>query len=326
MREPIVVASGADSGYARALSVMLRSLRERLDPARALELHVIDGGLRAGDRERLEAGLDARTTLRWHSPDRTRFAGLPLWGRMSPATYDKLQVVDLLPRGIERALWLDADLLLLDDPAKIWDRDLGTHSTLAAQDAVVPFLAARFGLADAEARRHPPCTKYFNAGVLLFAPGRWREREVVPRAFDYLRHHRDSVSFWDQEGLNAALIGDWLELEARWNVNVDQATRHGRGRHATSPWHGEASLLHYCGRQKPWRFPGRSASFAIYYEVLDRTDAAGWRPEPSWTWRALDGYSRSRLRPLLLPLERLWMACEQRFTRRYLIPEKAPRP
>jgi lipopolysaccharide biosynthesis glycosyltransferase len=317
-REPIVVASGADSGYARALSVMLQSLGERLDAARTLELHVIDGGLRAGERARLEAGLDARTTLRWHSPDPTRFAGLPLWGRMSPATYDKLQVVDLLPREIERALWLDADLLVLDDLAKIWDRELEERSTCAVQDSVVPFLASRFGLAGAEARRHPPGTKYFNAGVLLFAPRRWREREVVPRALDYLRRFRDSVSFWDQEGLNAALAGDWLELEPRWNLNVDQAT-HGRRRDGAATLREEASVLHYCGRQKPWRYPGRNASFALYYEVLDRTGGAGWRPAPSWTWRALDGYSRSHLRPLLLPLERFWMSCEQRFTRRYLI-------
>lgn len=325
-RDSIVVVSGADSGYARALSVMLQSLGERLDAARALELHVIDGGFRAGERERLEAGLDARTTLQWHSPDRTRFAGFPLWGRMSPATYDKLQVVDLLPRGIERALWLDADLLVLDDLAKIWDRDLEGRSTCAVQDCVVPFLASRFGLAGAEARRHPPRTKYFNAGVLLFSPGRWRELEVVPRALDYLRRFRDSVSFWDQEGLNAALVGDWLELEPRWNFNVDHATQHDRRHDGALKLRAEASVLHYCGRQKPWRYPGRSASFALYYEVVDRTGAAGWRPAPSWAWRALDGYSRSNLRPLLLPLERLWMTCEQRFTRHYLNPARAPAP
>jgi lipopolysaccharide biosynthesis glycosyltransferase len=324
-REPIVVASGADSGYARALSVMLKSLGERLDAARSLELHVLDGGLRPGERELLEAGLDARTTLSWHSPDRARFAGLPLWGRMSPATYDKLQVVDLLPSGVERAIWLDADLLVLDDLAKIWDRDLAERSTLAAQDSVVPFLASRFGLAAAEARRHPSRTKYFNAGVLLFAPGRWREREVVPRALDYLRRYRDRVSFWDQEGLNAALVGDWLELDPRWNLNVDRAAQDGR-EDGVPALRAKASLLHYCGRQKPWRYPGRSASFALYYEVLDRTGAAGWRPAPTWTWRALDGYSRSHVRRLLMPLERLWMMGEQRFTRRYTPSARIPAP
>ena len=38
---------------------------------------------------------------------------MPLWGRMSATTYQKLTLGEWLPVEIERALWLDCDMLVL---------------------------------------------------------------------------------------------------------------------------------------------------------------------------------------------------------------------
>ena len=317
-RETVVVASGADAAYARALAVVARSICRRLDPACALELHVADGGLGDAGRTAVRAGLDARATVAWHAPPRACLAGLPVWGRMSPATYDKLLLLDSLAELAERAIWLDADLLVLDDLAALWRSETAGRSALAAQDAVVPWLDSPFGLAACEARRHPTRSKYFNAGVVVVDLARWRRERVVARAFDYLRRHRATVSFWDQEGLNASLAGDWGELEPRWNVNVDESLAGELGAADPTRLRAAASILHFCGRQKPWRSLSSGSASVLYYEVLDETAAAGWRPGSTLAARLRERYAGSRWRRGLRPVERLWMAWEHRATRRYL--------
>jgi lipopolysaccharide biosynthesis glycosyltransferase len=118
--EPLVIACAADRHYALPLAVMLRSVVANLDARRALKVYVVDGGLDEGTRSRISASLSERVTLHWIAPERSGFVDLPLWGRMTIATYDKLTIDRWLPESEGRVLWLDCDLLALADLARLW--------------------------------------------------------------------------------------------------------------------------------------------------------------------------------------------------------------
>jgi lipopolysaccharide biosynthesis glycosyltransferase len=293
----VVVATTADAAYACPLAVMLRSVADRLSPAHHLEAHVIDGGLGETLRARVEASLPpGRTTLCWHPADPHRLAGLPLWGRMTVTTYNKLLVPALVPARVARALWLDADVLAQADVAALWSADLGGVSVRAVRDPVVPCVGARFGVAAWRDLGLAAAAPYFNAGVLVMDLAKWRAEGVGDRALEYLRRHWRQVYFWDQEGLNAVLAGRWAPLEPAWNWSP------GLGAPGVQP-----RLVHFAGNLKPWRYGGRSRWHDLYYAAVDRTDWRASRPAPALGgW--LSSYGASPLRRGLLPLERSYMA------------------
>ena len=140
------VVCAADAGYAMPLATMLRSLLSRLRQGSHLALHVVDAGIRADDWARLEelcrgGGVE----LRRHEPVESDLAGLPTWGRMSSTTYHRLMLPRLLPH-LDRAIWLDCDLLVEADVTDLWELDLEDGALLAAEDQLVPLVSSRYGV------------------------------------------------------------------------------------------------------------------------------------------------------------------------------------
>jgi len=104
-RESTVVLSCAvDGSWALPLAVMLRSAETHLAPGRHLVAHVIDGGLSETDRVRVQRSLGPRTQIKWHAADRSKLSRVPLWGHVSPSTYDRLTIGRILPSDVSRIL------------------------------------------------------------------------------------------------------------------------------------------------------------------------------------------------------------------------------
>jgi lipopolysaccharide biosynthesis glycosyltransferase len=270
-RPTVVVVTGADAAYAIPLAVMLRSLVDALSPRYGIDAYVIDGGLGDVLRARIEQSLPrGRANLHWHVPDARCFGELPLWGRMTTATYFKLLMPSVLPPAVTRALWLDADVLAAGDVAALWHADVERFPVRAVPDSVVTTIGARFGVAAWRQLGLPSTAPYFNAGVMLVNVAWWRSHAVAAQAFGYLRRYWRDVYFWDQEGLNAILATQWAALDAAWNW---------------SPSFGAAGvvprLIHFAGNVKPWRYRGGSTWHDLYYATLDLTAWRGWRPPRS---------------------------------------------
>lgn len=299
---PLVIACAANGRYALPLAVMLRSALAHVSPATAIDIYVVSDGIDRAARDRVIASLPPATSVHWVERPRDEFAGLPNWGRMALTTYHKLTLGAWLPAHVTRAIWLDCDVLVTGDLARLWALDLGANVALAAQDVVVPRVSSRFGIAGYRDLGMSPDTKYFNAGVMLVDVARWRREDVAGRAQGYLRRFGKRVWFWDQEALNATLAGRWGALDPRWNWNplIDRLAM--RDPQAADPW-----IIHFSGNLKPWTYRGTSPRHALYNEWLEQTAWRGFRPARSWRGRALAAYESSRLRALLYPLEQFQM-------------------
>jgi lipopolysaccharide biosynthesis glycosyltransferase len=306
--DPVVVACASDQHYIRPLAAMLRSVVDNFSGGRPLEFFIIQSGISQSDRERIVAGWPVNARATWIETSESEFAGLPLWGRMPVSTYYKLALPDLLPESTGRALWLDSDVIVLDDIAVLWDTDHGKLPLAAVQDPIVPRVSSACGIRNWRQLGLEPSSKYFNAGVMLIDVDAWRAERVAERAMDYLKRHHRSVTFWDQEGLNVALAGRWMVLESRWNHNASIPARRAA---AELP-----SIAHFAGGLKPWRYPTRDQLRSLYYVYLDRTAFAGWRPEPGVAGDAIAFYEHSGLRMLLYPVENVGMRIVRRLSRR----------
>ncbi|HUP19077.1 MAG TPA: glycosyltransferase family 8 protein [Gemmatimonadota bacterium] len=327
---PVVIACAADERYVMPLAVMLASLTARLEPSRPVSVYVLSRGIAEEDRRRLAGSLQRDDVdLHWLDVTTGAFSDLPVWGRMSTATYHRLMLPALLPPSIDRLIWLDCDLVVNADLARLWAEPLEGWHALAVQDMIVPSVSSPDGIAGHAELGLDPAARYFNAGVMVVNLDLWRRDDVAGRVTDYLRAHGKDVVYWDQEGLNVVLAGRWRELDPRWNQNASVCGRSFyRPRHLDAdtyrrvvedPW-----IVHFSGNLKPWALhdtgdPAR----ALYFRWLDRTPWAAWRPARTVWSTAVAAYERSRARDLIYPAEkgvlglaRRWSAGRRRRSRR----------
>jgi lipopolysaccharide biosynthesis glycosyltransferase len=299
-RDPAIVCA-ADDAYALPLTVMVRSVLDNLDPSRRLRLFVIDGGLAPASRRRALASWNPeRIEVSWIPVAGGGFAWLRNRSYLSPMTFERVRLGRLLPRELDRVLYLDCDLVVPGDVGELWDRDLGGALCLAVPDMPRPFIDAARILGDVAALvsrglvARPiagyerfaldPTASYLNAGVLLIDLAAWRRERVGERLLDCLEANHRAFPCQDQDALNAVLAGRWERLELRWNLAVDGWVHElwrqlPGGVEELQAAQEEPGVLHYWGSRKPWHLWRPSTPAQAVYDRYRRCTA--WRGWPA---------------------------------------------
>lgn len=208
--------------------------------------------------------------------------GFPIVGFTRKATWYRVFLPELLPE-VSRVLYLDADVIVLDDLRELWAVELGDR-LLAAVTNVPQWDHAERPAAIGMA----PGVEYFNAGVLLLNLEQMRREQTGPALRDYIRRNASRLEWRDQDALNLVLGHRRLALDPRWNVmnslllypwagevlgeaavaeaRERPAIRHFEGQSINKPWHylcdHEMRELYFALRRRtPWprvRIEGRT--------------------------------------------------------------------
>jgi lipopolysaccharide biosynthesis glycosyltransferase len=219
--ETIHFMVGADKNYALPLAVTVRSALTHLDKSRSVCVTIIDGGLGDDCLAWILPGLQGvhpRAEIRVMPMQMSSFDGLDV-GHYSAATYLRLISPDFVPDGIERMLFLDSDVLVTGDLAKLWDFPLKDHPFWAVED-FSPNLYEIELLSKFPEFNLPLGKLYCNAGILLFNMPRWRAMNMRQKTMDLLKDYSFKFSFVDQDALNAVARGDWGRLSINWNLQI----------------------------------------------------------------------------------------------------------
>jgi lipopolysaccharide biosynthesis glycosyltransferase len=295
---PVVCA--VNESYVLPLAVMLESVKAHLGANYRPVLYLIHAGLPKGSLATISALVETHPLI--PSPALLRTA--PADSHFPPESSFLLLLPDLLPPHLERILFLDADTLVLEDLAKLWETPLEDFAVAAAADSAIPRCSSPRGVKNWQARGIAAESPYFNGGVMLIHLARWRERRVTPRVLEYLEATGAEVDFLHQEALNAVLWNDWKPLHPRWNLLGSLAGRAFEPT-ASAAWR-EPGIVHFAGRMKPWRVPIGGPFNAAYWRVLQRILPLIPRHPPTLRERMQSVYDRY-LRFAAYPLERyLW--------------------
>jgi len=293
---PIVMAS--DENFAMPLATMLRSLAESNSPHWPLNVTVLTDVFSHEGRRLVQASLPMGSVqLRWQVIDLKRYEDFRPMSYLSKMTYARFQIDEVFDTDVERVIYLDADMLVLDDILPLAKADL--------QGAIVGAVADRY--IDGARRRGvepypggvPNVSRYFNAGVLVIDLGQWRRRQITQRAVKYLADFPESP-YSDQDALNVACDSAWCELNAKWNFQQHFAFRITRMPHADRP-----AIVHFITSAKPWKPSSLNCNASLYESFRDRTAFRRSRREKiaafsetllqsirqRW-WRLASGYKR----------------------------------
>jgi len=260
-----------DEGYLGPLRTMLLSLRanNRAGSIRAWLLH------RGIPQVALESIADfcgrIEIELAPRMVDQALFAHTRSSERYPQEMYYRMLAPHVIDADIDRALYLDPDILIINPLAPLFDIELGDCVFAAAShtDAVHPATALNNVRLNTN-------ELYFNTGVILMDMRRAKALIDPDEIFAFAREHKRKLLFPDQDIFNALYGECTLPVPDQvWNYDArkypDNIIR--TGGEATLDWvMDNTAILHFCGRDKPWapKYRGQFAALYKHYATLAR--------------------------------------------------------
>ena len=222
-----------------------------------------------------------KVVLDIHEVDASRLSGVFVDKHLSKEAYLRFLAAEVLPETLDRVVYLDCDLVVLDDIFELYDTDLNGMAIGAVEDARWADGATESRLARLGAR---PGAPYVNSGVLVLDLHTWRRDNLARDLFAFVAEHGSLLLRHDQDALNVVLQDRIRLLDKRWNVQTlmfspaarkmllpeDEAAKQAR-RHP--------GIVHYSTGSKPWAFraPGRRKH--IYFGFREATAWRAARPQ-----------------------------------------------
>lgn len=296
MRHAIVTTSS--DLFALPATVMLRSLADHLSGRAAMDVYVLDCGISQASRRKMRRSLSpAWVRLHFISMNPDDFAGFRDEGHFSLNTYARLFVGRMLPDSLERIVFLDGDMLLLDDVAVLATMDLQGRSLAAVQDPVAGRVGRSAQMMHWQGWDVPEGTSVFNAGLMVMDLRRLRAEGTLETAIEVARQHPERMQWHDQDALNYVLRGNYLEIDPAWNVLPQvyyppNSADVVYNKETVINCINNPKILHFSGGRRPWKGPGRHWREAEFYRYLYRT---AWRNDvycAPWMGRGNTGWTK----------------------------------
>lgn len=249
MNREIPIFFTIDDGYAPFLAVALNSAIKNSNPDRCYKAIVLHQGLNETNIQKLNA-LETDNFKIELTPMRANFEALD--DRMSNrlrcdyftlTIYFRLFIPAMFPQ-YDKGIYIDSDVVLTEDIAKLYDTDMGDNFIGACNDlsiADIPPLVAYTENAIGVKKQ-----EYVNSGVLLMNLKKMRERDLEGHFLNLLNtYHFDSIAP-DQDYLNAMCNGKIYYLDESWDAMPNDA----------KPPLKKTCLIHYNLFSKPWCYDG----------------------------------------------------------------------
>ena len=274
--EPLHLAAAFDQYYRAPFYAWLYSvLAHHTD--QPVHFHLIAKDIPETEKQKI-ASIAQGHAVTFYPIDEQAAARFVLASKWTQAVYYRLYFPFLLPRSIERLLYLDVDTIVLTNLSDFYRLDLEGKPLAAVYDNYVktqPLLGI-----------HEP-GNYFNSGVMLMDLKRWREMKISEDAIDYLLKYPESIRFVDQCGLNAILVNRWKKLDACYNFMYSYVPEEASLKELKGILQ-DKYVVHFT-LQRPWEMLCKNRLRFLYFQYLKNwsgrtsnyTDFA-WRKIPSW--------------------------------------------
>lgn len=258
-----------DEGYLGPLRTMLLSLRAN-NRAENIRVWILHRGIPQVVLESLAVFCGRiKIELAPRMVDQALFAHARSSERYPQEMYYRMVAPHVIDADIDRALYLDPDILIINPLAPLFDIELGDCVFAAAShtDAVHPATALNNVRLNTN-------ELYFNTGVILMDMTRAKALIDPDEIFAFATEHERKLLFPDQDIFNALYGERTLPVPDQvWNYDArkypDNIIR--TGGEATLDWvMNNTAILHFCGRDKPWapKYRGQFAALYKHYATL----------------------------------------------------------
>ncbi len=198
------------------------------------------------------------------------FAGFPTSKRYPLQIYYRLAAPLLLPEQLDRILYLDVDLVVINPLTELYNSDFGNNYYIACSHTKE--ILTRINQLRLDASEEAP---YVNTGVLLMNLPPLRKELSIQDIRNYAQEKMHTFILPDQDIL-CALHGEHIGLVdtlkynlSDWMLFRENARLSLSGKPTLDEdWvRKNAVIIHYCGKNKPWK-ETYIGSLGVFYKEL----------------------------------------------------------
>ncbi len=261
---PIHIALTFDDGYWAPAYTTMRSICMVSHRPAEIVFHLMHVGL----SDRHKADLAAVTAefgaqLVYYDLDalgilKERIAKLPRVGMHinTPIVYTRLFLTDIVPKDIERLVFIDSDMMVRAPIETLYDMDLEGFPFAAASD---PYRTGFQTGRDLKAKRYYSTRDlFFNAGLLVIDTRKMAQTDIVGTILQLLTPDEVAGLYYDQDMLNIVFRNNWRVLDKLWNMQNPLPAHE-----ILDPF-----VVHYTGIHKPWLLFKKPAFKRMYRHMM----------------------------------------------------------
>ena len=244
-KKNIPIFFACDDNYLPYLSVTLASIEAHASDEHEYDIYVLTEGFSAEGEERLLnmplPHLTVKTVNVNHMIENIKEQIKPrLRDYYSPSIFYRIFIPSLFPE-LDKAIYLDCDIVLTDDIAKLFFEDIGDNILGAiADESIAP--VADFARYVDEVIGSPEGV-YINSGVLVINAAAYREAKIEEKIIHLINKYNFDTVAPDQDYLNFLCRGRIHYFGMGWNKQP-----HYRSDFDNNDLH----LIHYNMFEKPW--------------------------------------------------------------------------
>ncbi|ANE52448.1 glycosyltransferase family 8 protein [Flavisolibacter tropicus] len=282
--DSIHLAIAFDQNYLTPFYALIASVFEN-NKGNRIVIHCIATGLQEEQLDQIKQYVDNKKgEICFYTIDEQAASKFVLVSKWTSAVYYRLYFPLLVSAEVKKLLYLDTDILVLQDLTKLFKTDLEQYPVAAVYDNYVK-LAPQLGIHKEGG--------YFNSGVLLMNIEQWKKQQISEKAFQFLMDHPEKINFVDQDALNAVLINNWKPLDSRYNTMYSSIPENSSRKQLSLLTH-KIAVLHFT-LQRPWQLLCRNRYRHLYFFYLKKSPLKRYKKYTDFQWKKIPGLVQLRL-------------------------------
>jgi lipopolysaccharide biosynthesis glycosyltransferase len=252
----IDIAACIDRHFVMPTGVMMQSVCVN-NPDVDIMFHIIvNDDITDGDKRDLEdvtAPFCGKSVVFYRASEYIKNIDFPALENspLTEVTYYRLWLAEMLPKEVEKVLYLDGDIIVRHSLLPLWNTDIEGYAVAAVPDS-------REGQAEFYRRlNYSHSLGYFNAGVLLVNLKFWRGCHVQTDFVRFIREFSDIIKFYDQDVLNCLFKESKVILPLTYNLTsafLWKEPEFNTGKYVEELASAliDPVVVHFASPEKPW--------------------------------------------------------------------------
>lgn len=249
MSEKINVFLASDDNYAKWLGGVIISLIQ--SSKHPLDIYIASHHISNENKQKLESLQTAHAKINLFEIDEKIFANCYYTKRFPIASLIRMVIASVLP-DINKIIWLDSDILVVDDLWDLFNTPIEGYLLAACKDMNSDDCLKLIGLDDGF---------YVNSGVLVMNLDLIRKQNIENKLLDIISHKQ--LSFPDQDTINLVCHNQIVELPKKYNSM--------QAKYRTP----DDKIIHYMW-DKPWKTLSSAWEYKMFWQIFKNSP---WKNE-----------------------------------------------
>ena len=261
-----------NSNYLNVLVVMLKSLAYS-NKHRKFDVYVMNESLSEKDIVFLKENTLKNINIIDLKINDKELNKAPVTKRYPKEMYYRIFAAYYLPKKVDKILYLDPDLVVINKIDKLYKTNLDNYYFAAATHIwgiLQTFNRIRLRMKNDDI--------YINSGVMLMNIELLRKQQNREDVYKFIQKNKNKLMLPDQDVISGLYANKILPLDPyTYNMTEKLLNQTYFMSHINERWIKENSvIIHYCGKNKPWK-KNYKGTLDKFYNFYNQIDIKKWR-------------------------------------------------